>query len=211
MRRLARQYHRHQPFPFGRGGVSTRHEYEPQRQLTWWHDLEFVMNNRRGMVWWIHPRMKYADAIDELAWNEAGKPPRGAHDFDFGKTSWKPLGRSSKRIVAYQSPPIGSARTAYYEKLRGINARLRAESIEYVVSTSMTAAQTNWCTGVDLCIPIEIRRHEDAVALVELTRKLLKQKTTIDGGFPNNRFVRMEWIAKSAEREIDSKTRGSAS
>ena len=192
MRRMARQYHRHHSISFGHGGVSTRHEYDPQRQLTWWHDVEFGMNNRRVMVWWIHPRMSYADVIDELAWNEAGGPPRGGHDFDFGKTIWKPVGRSRKRIVAYQSPPMDSARTAYYEKFHGIDARLRAEGIESVVSPSMTAAQTNWCTGVDLCIPVEIRCHDDVIAMVELTRKLLKRETTIDDVFPNYRFCRTE-------------------
>ena len=201
----ARQYHRHHSFSFGRGGVSTNHEYEPQLQLTWWQDFEFVMNNRRVMLWWIHPRMKYADVIDELAWNEAGEPPCGADDFDFGKTIWKPVGRSRKRIVVYQSPPIDSARTAYYEKFHGIDARLRAEGIESVVSPFMAATQTNWCTGIDLCIPVEIRCHDDAIAMVELTRKLLKRETTIDDAFPNYRFGRTEWIAEAPAREIDAK------
>ena len=208
MRRLAQQYHRHHSFSFGRGGVSTRHEYEPQLQLTWWHDVEFVLKNRRVMVLWIHPRMKYSDAINELAWSEVGEPPRSALDFDFGETIWKPAGHSRKRIVAYQSPPIDSATAAYYENFNGIKARHRTEGIEYVVPPSITATQTNWCTGVDLCIPVEIRSHDDAVALVELTRKLLKRETTIDDALPNYRFGRTDWIAAAVEREMDAKTRG---
>ena len=53
--------------------------------------------------------------------------------------------------------------------------------------------------------------HDDVIAMVELTRKLLKRETTIDGAFPNYRFGRTDWIAESAQRETDAKKRGGES
>ena len=67
LRRQARQYHRHHTWDLEKGGVRISHLYQIGTQLSWWDGIGFVLNGRRVMVWWIHPRMKYVDAIGELA------------------------------------------------------------------------------------------------------------------------------------------------
>ena len=203
LRQLAKQYHRHHPFQGERGGLATRHVYESSRQLTWWHDLEFVLNGRRVMVWWIHPRMKYDDAISDQAWREAGEPPPREDDFLVGDKIFKPAGRSRKRICGYQSPPTTDAMAAFYEKLRTIENRLCATGIDHVVVPSMNVVPTNWCTGIDLCTPLEIRCHEDAIAVAALARKLLKREITLANAFPGYQYGQREWISETGERASD--------
>lgn len=60
---------------FDEGGIHARHLYEPGIALSWWSDFAFVLNGRLITLWWVHPRMKYADEISERAWQESGPPP----------------------------------------------------------------------------------------------------------------------------------------
>lgn len=98
LRRLMNQYHRHNQWRLG-NGLYIPHEYpHPIKKLSWWDDVGFILNGRRIMVWWVHPRMKYADAIEDMAWKEAGDPPlRGADIFEPSEKQWKKVGRSRKK------------------------------------------------------------------------------------------------------------------
>ena len=61
----------------------------------------------------------------------------------------------------------------------------------------------NWCTGIDFCVPMETRNHDEVCALVLLTKKLLKRETTLAEAFPSYQYGLMDWIAESADREKD--------
>ena len=64
----------------------------------------------------------------------------------------------------------------------------------------------NWCTGIDLCIPMETRNHDDAGALVLLTKELLKRETTLAEAFPSYQYALTDWVAESTDREKDQAT-----
>lgn len=71
MRKSMKEYHRNHQWRLD-GGLFIPHTYPSPKALSWWDDVGFILNGRRVMVWWVHPRMKYADAIQEIALEEIG-------------------------------------------------------------------------------------------------------------------------------------------
>jgi hypothetical protein len=201
LRRNMRQYHRHHQWRLRAGGVYIPHLYAAYRPLTWWDDVGFVLNNRRIMVWWIHPRMKYADAIENQAWAEAGDPPLHPGALSSLGKIWKKVGRSRKKVAAYHCSPAPAGQQAFHEKLSDIGQRLEEEGIDLLVRPSMTVKSFGWCTGIDLCIPIEVRNDADATALADLAKRLIKGETTLADEFPEYRYDRSAWLAEAFLRE----------
>lgn len=203
LRRLMRQYHRHHPWRL-EGGVFSPHLYPKPRKLSWWDDIGFILNGRRVMVWWVHPRMEYADAINDLAWVEAGEPPAHSADiFAPGEKQWKKVGRSRKKVASYLCRPTPDSQQDYYVKLRAIESRMELEGVDLVVRPSISVKRLAWCTGVELCIPFDVRIDEEVRALAWLVRRLLKNETTLTHEFPAYEYGRVEWLAEAELRNQD--------
>lgn len=203
-----RQHHRNHPWRL-KGGLFVPHAYpEPLSELSWWDDAGFILNGRRVMVWWVHPRMKYEDQIGARAWQEAGDPPGGDSDL-FGprEKQWKKVGRSRKKVVSYRTMPPSEARQDYYAKLRAIKERMESEGIDFVVRPSISIQRLSWCIGVELCLPIEVRNRQDIQRLAELARRLVKREITLANEFPEYQYGRQDWLAESDARNRDQENR----
>lgn len=214
MRRFRRQYHRSHPWRLGASGHYIPHDYSQGRILSWWDDVGFVLNGRRVMVWWVHPRMKYQDAIEDAAWAEVGRPPKSANHFlDDAQCikHYKRLGRSRKKIVSYQSPPTAPETSGFYTRLGLAQDKIANEGIELEISPSLTIQALNWCTGVDICIPFEVLNESDAIALAETVRHIMKNgrslasiRDRIPSGY---RYGRENWLSEQELRLKDRKAR----
>lgn len=206
-----RQYHRNHPWRL-EGGLFVPHAYlEPLSELSWWDDVGFILNGRRVMVWWVHPRMKYEDQIGGGAWQEAGDPPGGDSDlFGPSEKQWKKIGRSRKKVVSYRTMPPSEARQDYYAKLRAIEKRMESEGIDSVVRPSIFIRRLSWCIGVELCLPIEVRNREEIGKLAELARHLVKRETTLNNEFPEHQYGKQDWLAESEARSLDRANRSQA-
>ena len=211
---LMRQYHRNHPWRLDATGHYIPHDYSKGRVLSWWDDVGFILNGRRVMVWWIHPRMKYADAIEEAGWTEAGKPPNSASDFlasDRCIKQYKRLGRARKKVIAYKSSPPASETTEYYDRLSAILDRNTNEGIDFVARPSMSIQVLNWCTGIELCLPVEVLNDSDAIALAGIVRQMLKTGRSlanmneyIPSGY---QYGREQWLAEADARIKDREAR----
>lgn len=203
LRRLMRQYHRHHQWRL-ENGLFIPHAYPKSRKLSWWDDVGFILNGRRIMVWWVHPRMKYADAISDMAWKEAGDPPlRGADLFEPSEKQWKKVGRSRKKVVAYRSRPMPDSQQDHYAKLRAIEKNLESEGIDQVVRPSMSVKAVSWCTGISLCVPVDIRNKEEIGALVALAKQLIKGEKTLADEFPGYQYGLRDWLSEADLRNQD--------
>lgn len=199
-----KQYHRHHPWRL-EGGLFVPHAYpEPLSALSWWDDVGFILNGRRVIVWWVHPRMKYMDQIEDRAWQEAGDLPDGDADpFCSSEKQWKKVGRSRKKVVAYRSRPTSQARQDYYAKLRAIEERMEADGIDFEIRPSMSIQNLSWGTGVALCIPIEVRNREELQKLAKFSKRLVKREITLGNAFPEYQYGQQEWLAESDVRRQD--------
>lgn len=201
--RRMRQHHRHHQWA-GENGLYIPHEYpdaNPEK-LSRWDDVGFILNGRRIMVWWVHPRMKYADAIDDLAWKEVGVPPLNSADM-FGpiEKQWKKVGRSRKKVSSYLTHQAPDAMRAYYDKLISIEMRMESEGIDLVVRPSMSVGIFPNCRGVNLCVPIEVRNEKELGELTALAKRLIKGETTLAKEFPDYQYGREDWLLEADLRK----------
>ena len=205
LHRQVKQYHSHNPWrSLDHNGLYVPHQYPKGRELSWWDDVGFVLSGRRVMVWWVHPRMTYADAIDELGLHEAGpSPSRRAELFDSAEKQWKKVGRSRKKVIAYRSMPASDAQRSYYSKLNAIRTRLETEGVDLTIRPSISVKTLSWCVGVDLCIPVDVRTYDDVRALVRLARQLLKSELTLNDVCSGYQYGRENWQSEKELRKQD--------
>lgn len=208
-RLLMKQYHRSHPWQLD-SGLLIPHAYPNVRLLSWCDDVGFILNRRRVMVWWEHPRMKYDHAIHCMAIDEvkssglvlsSGLRQRG-------EKRWKKVGRSRKKVVGYRRAAARSDSDRHYlARLAAVTQRLQSEGIDFAVSPSMVVETLNWCTGISLCIPIEVRSKDDVVALAALAKKLIKRETTLADEFPGYLYGKDNWLVEAEQRDRDSDPR----
>lgn len=70
----------------------------------------------------------------------------------------------------------------------------------------MRVQTLSWCTGIDLCIPMERVTITKRVHLVLLTKAMLKRETTLGEAFPSYQYGLMDWVAERVDREKDRET-----
>jgi len=193
---MQRQYHRCNQWRLRMSGLYIPHSYAETKpdSLSWWDDVGFILNGRRIIVWWQHPRHIYAGALEKLSWQEAGDSP---HDnwLTAGSTkNYKPVGASRKKIVSYTSRQPSEAQSQYYDKLRIIRQRLTGEGIDLDVAPSCKFERLNWAMGISLVAPMEVRNENELAMLAMLAKRLLLRQTTLEAEFPGYRYSRAGWV-----------------
>lgn len=201
--RMQRQYHRHHPWRLSQGGLFIPHSYAETRpdSLSWWDDVGFILNGRRVIVWWRHPRHIYSDAIEEQSWKEAGDSPGDDWLFDGCTTNYQRVGKSRKKISSYTCREPSEEQSRYYDKLRELRDRLSAEGIEFNVTPEWKRERLSWALGVSLVSPMEVRNETELAIVAKLARRLLLGQTTLEAEFPGYRYGKADWLR---EREIDA-------
>ena len=207
VRQRAKMFHRTHSLGVDASGIYTDHMFESDRRLSWWHDIEFILNNRRVVIWWVHPRMRYADAIGEATWEAAGEFPQSEDPIPEADPQFQRVGRSRKKIISYLSRPTSKAVGEFYDRVSLLREQFAAAGIDHVVTPSIEVGQYRWGTGVELCVPIEIRSHANAVTLVALARRQLTQQTTCATEFADYRYGRTDWLREAEARTIDIERR----
>lgn len=193
--RLQRQYHRRHQWPLSPAGLYIPHSYAniPADSLSWWADVGFLLNKRRVIVWWRHPRDVYSGMVEDQAWKEAGGEMDDHWPLEGATPNYRRLGKSRKKIVGYTSHAPTADQQRHYDRLRAIRERLRREGVEGEVAPSWTWERLSWATGIDLVVPLEVRTEEELADVARLARRLLLGQTTLAGEFPGYRYGRADW------------------
>lgn len=208
MRRTMLEHHRRHPWKLN-GGLFIPHRYPSSKTLSWWADFGFIHGRHRVMVWWIHPRMKYADAIENKAFEIAGPMPIGS-PIEERKLSRPP--RSLRRIKRRKSSAfkLTDRRIEYFDRVTAIEDRLREEGIEQLVFPSFTIKRYPWGMGVSLCIPMEILTLCQLRELAGIAKQLVKREIMLSEAFPGKGYSKQDWLQdmdlrKSHPRDSDSR------
>ena len=202
LRHLQREYHQSHPWRLSQGGLFIPHSYSDTKpdSLSYWDDVGFILNGRRVIVWWQHPRYVYSNEIEEKARQEAGPGPHDDWLTESGTKNYKRVGRSRKKLVSITARKPSPEQRRYYDSLRDISARLSAEGIDLDVPISWKWERLNWAMGVSLVAPMEVRNEGDLALLANLARRLILGKTTLDVEFPGYRYDRTDWLREQGER-----------
>ncbi|WP_139379477.1 hypothetical protein [Zoogloea sp. LCSB751] len=171
---LMRQYHRNHPWRLT-NGLFIPHAYPEPDKVNLWDDVGFILNGRRVMVWWIHPKARYEDEIARRAYEEAGPMPEDSAPWS-EETRCKRVGRSRKRAVTYRTQGWSDQMKAYFERVDAIEERLRQEGIDYEARPSLVVRWYRWGIGMELCAPLEVRGVEGVRALAQFAKRLMRYK-----------------------------------
>ena len=200
--RLQRQYHQNHPWRLSQGGLYIPHSYADMtpESLSWWDDVGFILNGRRIIVWWQHPRHVYANAIANLAWQEAGDGPRDNWLTEGGTKNYRKVGRSRKKLVSYTSRQPSQEQSQHYDLLRNIEKRLSADGIDSDVAVSWKWERLTWAMGVSLVAPLEVRNEGELASVAHLARQLILGKTTLAAEFPGYLYGRSDWLREQEKK-----------
>ncbi len=200
--RMQRQYHRHHPWRLSQGGLFIPHSYAEAKSdsLSWWDDVGFILNGRRVIVWWQHPRQIYSDAIEDQSREEAGDNPGDNWLSDGSTTNYRRVGKSRKKIVSYTSRQPSQEQQKYYDTLREKREGLSRDGIDFEVTTSWTRERLSWATGVSLVVPLEVRSETELAFVAKLARRLMLGQTMLEAEFPGYRFGKTDWLREQGLR-----------
>lgn len=196
LRRMQRQYHQSNPWRLSQEGLYIPHVYTETMpdDLSWWDDVGFILNKRRIIVWWQHPRYVYANAIEDLAWKEVGNGPQDNWFTEGATKNYKKVGKSRKKIVSYTCRQPSEEQRQHYNLHRDVEKRLKSEGIDLDVQTSWKWERLSWAMGVSLIAPLDVRNEVELAAVAVLARKLILGKTTLQSEFLGYHFGRAEWL-----------------
>jgi hypothetical protein len=199
--RQQRQYHRNHPWRLDQGGLFVPHSYAETKPdaLSWWDDVGFILNRRRVIVWWQHPRSLYHNAIEERAWELAGPDPEDDWLTRRATPNYRKLGRSRKKIVSYTYHPPSEAQSQYYDRLRALTQEISAQGMDCEVRTSIKRQRLYWATGLGLVAPLEVRNRQELAVVADLAKRLLLGQTSLDAEFPGYCYTKANWLSEQAQ------------
>jgi hypothetical protein len=198
MRCAMRVFHRKHPWKLD-GGLFIPHVYPSPGSLSWWDDVGFIHGGRRVMVWWVHPRMKYADAIEQRAAAIAGPPP--IESLAEQRMLDRSV-RSERRLARMQSDDVGLSDrlVEYFDRVNAIEDRLRDEGIDHFVFPSLKISHHPWGLGMDLCARMEIREEADIRRLAAVAKLLIKREIQLGDVFSCHGYSRVDWLHEASVR-----------
>lgn len=199
----AREYHRRHPWKMNRDGIMVRHIYTDRtpESLSWWDDVGFIFGKRRIMVWWLHPRMVYQDRLEELAVQQCAEEHPREEDWLMRS---EPIFRKAKRgrrvkTVGHRVLPISEGYRRYYDLLNATQASLAQQDHGWLITPSILSRALDWCQGVDLVLPVEIRCEDDLRLLRDVVERHLRGDRSVLAGYSAYTFT--DWQADQNARE----------
>lgn len=203
--RMQRQYHRNNQWRLSQGGLFIPHLYDETRTdgLSWWDDVGFILNDRRVIVWWQHPRSVYSDRIQDVSWDIAGEGPKDDWLTDGATANYKKVGKSRKKIVGFTSHRPSEEQQQFYDKLSDIQERLAVDGIDYDVQPSWHRERLTWATGVALVVPLEVRNERELAVVASLAKQLILGQTSLQAEFPDYRYTKADWLREKGLRISD--------
>lgn len=192
------QYHRTNQWRLSEGGLYIPHLYTETKQdyLSYWDDVGFILNGRRIIVWWRHPRYVYLNEVEDRSYLEAGENPGDNWLTDGAIKNYKIVGKSRKKLVSYSCREPSTEQSAYYKKRREEQEKLQKEGIDFDVSFSWKWERLNWAMGVSLVAPVEVRNEKELAQVADLSKRLILGKTTLMAEFPGYRYGKKEWLSE---------------
>ena len=203
VKKSAKLYHRNERNSnFIKGLIQYQYVEESSTSLSWWCDVDFILNDYRVVVAWIHPRQDYQYYIESEAHKSVAHLGTSIDDiFNKSTSNYVKVGQSRKKIVSYTThtfPKLSDEiETAHKLALQKIQYSNNYHAKPYI--------RTEWLAQgyfVEICVPIEVRGVDDLVKLVTLVKWLLKRETTLEIEFSDYIYTKKEWLAETLKTEI---------
>lgn len=200
--RRMRDFHRVHSWQLDRDGLYIPHRFEhmgPQN-LAWWDDVGFILNGKRVIVWWRHPRAVYCEVIADRARESLGISPPFSRLKSNAIKNYRLVGKTGrrKRLVSYTYGPRSEVQVQYDQRLWDMETRLTTEGIDVKVLASWKWKRLSWAMSLTLVTPIEVLRRQDLAAVAVLARHLINGQTTLSSEFPGYSYGKADWLRDQA-------------
>jgi hypothetical protein len=207
----AKTYHRRHQWDLNRYGLMVRHDYTDMKpgSLSWWDDVGFIFGKRRIMVWWLHPRMVYKDRLDKMAFQHCDEEyPKDENRLIHSEPIRRKVkhGSRAKTLGYLVSPVFGEKHHRYYDHFNATLASLSQQDHGWDIQPSLKSTVLNWCQGVDLVLPVEIRCEDDLRLLRDVVERHLRGDRSVLSGYSAYTFT--DW--QSDQKTMASYTRESS-
>lgn len=173
-------------------GVRIYHCYENPREISWWDDFGFVLGSQYVTVWWVHPRMKMQDKLSDVGYEntiaELGPLPP-SNMFDKSIPITKKVGNGKrKKVVAYQMPETPIASSQWFDRWREESVKA-VQTADISIRPSMSVQQYDWCRGVELCFPVELRNEQEITEFALKVRQHMRGEINLFEGLENYEYT----------------------
>lgn len=194
IKRLAKRSHRDQRSQHYVNGMLIRHQYPDEKlsQLSWWDDVDFIHNDYRVIVTWIHPRQDYQDHMESEASKQVAYLMPVNDMLSHDTAHIVKLGQSRKKVVSYTVS--FTAEFEAWSKAYDLALQEISNTTQYCATPYM---RTEWLANgyyVTICAPIEVGSTHDLMTLVNLVKRFLKRETTLEQEFPNYTYSKEQWV-----------------
>lgn len=193
-------------------GVRILHSYDHYHdldRLTWWDDCDLILNKCRVAVAWQHPRDRYSDEVENLAYSMAlERFPYSASELknsggflaDSIQTFTK-VGKSRKKIKFYvcDSTEKTEIEIKRREERQRLDGSLALES-DIKVTPTIRSEWTDHSRLIWICIPFEVHNEEDVKVLASIVKSLLKRETTLNELYSGYVYTKDDWLAETEKR-----------
>jgi hypothetical protein len=164
------------------------HSYEDgEKALSWWDDVYFPLGSQLVIVNWTHPRMRYRDAVADVAYDEMVKrrPPPKYDSFEKSTPIYKKVGNGKrKRVIARRlAPSFSSSVKEWNDEWRQLKKEMLLKS-DIIIRPSMTVKQMSHARVVDICMPIEVKSQADVEDLATYVRAVLTGVAAFESCYP---------------------------
>jgi hypothetical protein len=199
----AKQYHRRHPWKMiNQDGIMVRHLYTDKtpESLSWWDDAGFIFAKRRIMVWWLHPRMVYQDRLEDLAEQHCAAVYPKEENWLMRSEPIRKKAQRGRRVktMGHRVLPMSEEYRRYYDHLQATQVSLAQQDHGWVIAPSIRSRTLDWCQGVDLVMPVEIRCEDDLRQLRNIVERHLRGGNGVLTGYPAYTFA--DWHADQSGR-----------
>ena len=198
LKKSAKQYHRNTRSTNFVVGLIQYHQYDKESSsaLSWWDDVDFILNDYRVIVAWIHPRQHYKDYVNTEAHKSVAHLGFDTNNiFDESTPNYVKVGQSRKKVSTYTvnfTKAKDEWNAAYEQALEALQSSTTYQAKPYI--------HKEWLAHgcyVDICAPIEISSNDDLVKLVNLVKRLLKRETTLVHEFPDYAYTKVQFMLET--------------
>ncbi len=195
----AKKYHSLNSWKLNKDGIRVPHSYDNMREdePSWWDDFGFIYGKRRIMVWWIHPRMKYNDILEEMAWNKAEENPRIVPRLEdlrksqprISSENWR---RILRRTYLPKEPQDGLQLPDNWQSWRNLVKELSSQDLGIKIPPSCETEEIPWAQGLNVVLPVEVHCEADLVPLKDILEEWLSGNRKVLSEFPV--YTSQNWL-----------------
>ena len=182
-------------------GIRIYHDYSEPRERAYWDDFGFIRNGTYHLVLFTHPRYRYEDYCDELAYEYAKQfDTQKSNMWENATPNYMKVGKSRKKAVSwtmtnYEYQDHVDTNRFYAEWKDKTQELLR--TTDYVQKPFMKTVQKAWAKEISICIPWEVVNEHSGIQLCQLVKDVIDGKIDFQSVFGNYGYGAKEYIAEN--------------